>query len=104
MTGRADPGRAMHVEPDVAFGGVPRFSGVDAHPVEHRGPVRPWVRSECELGIDRRLDGLTRAREDEIESIAGRTALECVMARECVADQPIVVGQHLRVPVAERLE
>ena len=74
------------------------------HPIADGRPIRPWVAGERELRIDGRLDGLARARKHEIQAVARRSALERAMLGERLADQPIVIGQYLRVAIAERLE
>ncbi len=43
MTRRADPGRAMHVEPDVALVGHLRLAVVEPDPDTDDRPVRPGV-------------------------------------------------------------
>ena len=60
--------------------------------------------AERELPVDGRLDRVARRREDEVESVAGRSALERTVSRERLADQPMVVRQRLGITVAERLE
>ena len=104
MTRRADPSRPVDVQPDVALRRVPRLSGVETHPVADRGSVGPGVAADRELAVDRRLDGRPRAREDEVEPVARRPALERAVLGEGLAEQPVVIGQHLRIAVAERLE
>ena len=104
VAGRADAGRAMDVDADVPFGGAHRFSGVEAHPILDDRAIRPGVAGDRELGVDRGLDGLSRRREDEVQAVAGVPALEGAVAGEGVADEAMVVGEDLRVAVAERLE
>ena len=95
MAGRADPGRPVDVQPDVALGRGPRFAGVEAHPVAHRDPAGPLVGGQGELAVDGRLDRLPGGREDEVQAVAGRTALERPETGERVTDEPVVIGQDL---------
>ena len=72
MTRRADPGRAMDVQPDIALRRAPRLAGVEAHPVAHRDPVGPGMAGDRELPIDGGLDRGARRREDEVQPVARR--------------------------------
>ena len=104
VAGGADPGRTMDVEADVALGCPDRLARVDAHPVPYGDPVRPFPGRDCELAVDRGLDRRSGALEHEIQPIAGRAPLERTVDGERFADQPMVIGQHRRIPVPEDLE
>ena len=53
VAGRADPGRPVDVESDVALGRGPRLARVEAHPVADRDPAGPLVAGDRELAVDR---------------------------------------------------
>ena len=104
VAGRADARRTVDIQPDVALGGRLRLTGVEAHPVPQRQPVRPRVGGQRELPFHGRLDGRPRGGEDEVQPVARRPAFERAVTGERATDQRVVVGQDRGVAVAERLE
>ena len=65
VTGRADPRGPVDVGPDVLAIRIERaVAGVEAHPDADRDAVRPRLRGETPLGVDRRRDGRRTARRN----------------------------------------
>ena len=56
------------------------------------------------LGVDRRLDGVARAREREEECVALRVDLDAAALGEALAHEPPMVANDLRVAIAELLQ
>ena len=104
VTGSADPRGAVDVEPDVALRGAHGLAGVEPHPIAYGDAAGPLPGPDRELALDRRLDRVAGGREDEVQPVARRAALDGAVARERLADQAMVIGQHLGIAVAELLE
>ena len=104
VAGGTDSGRAVDVQADVALSCPNRLAGVDAHPVPDGDSVGPRPLGHGPLAVDRGLDSRSGALEDEVQPIASRAPLERTMSRERLADQPVVIGQHRRIAVAQDLE
>ena len=104
VTGCTDPCGAMDVQAHVLLGHAPRLPRVNAHPIADGDPVGPPMTGYRKLPVDGRLDRGARRRKDEVESVARRTALKGAVARERLSEEAMVIGQHLRIAVAQRLE
>ena len=57
MTDRADPGRSVHTQPDVALFAHRRLAGVQTHAHSNLSIVRPPVPGKLALGDDGGRDG-----------------------------------------------
>jgi hypothetical protein len=94
----------VDVDADVPLLADDRLTRVEAHAnAEHR-LVRPCVPGERTLGGDGRRHGVPGALEAEEERVALRVDLLAAPRGERVADHPPVLGEGVRVAVAERLE
>ena len=103
MRGRRDPRGPVDVDPDVVAVGDERLTRVEAHahPKLAFGPV---VGEEGLLGLLGGREPLGRIGEDDEEAVALRVDLDAAVSKEGRPKQPAMVGQHLRVPVAERTQ
>ena len=97
VPGGGDPRRPVHVEPDVALVGPERLARVQAHPHAHRA-----VRKRA-LRVGGGRHGVGRAREGDEERVALRVDLDPVVPPPGVPQRTAVLGEHVRVPVAELL-
>jgi hypothetical protein len=98
---RADAGGAVDGEARVAAVDRRRLTCVHADPHLYLGLVRPRIAGECALSFDSREHGLVRAPERVEERVSLRVDLVAPVRRERLAQQPLVLGQHLRVAVAQ---
>ena len=57
-----------------------------------------------DLGVDGRLDGAPRRGEDEVQPVAGRAALLGPVRGERLPDEPVVIGEHVPIALAQGLE
>jgi hypothetical protein len=98
MGGRADSSCPVNVDTDVALFAQKRLTGVnaDADP----------KRSVGQCGLYRRggIDRIARLGEGVEESIALRIDLDSAVPPEGLSDDPAMLGQGLRVPIAELAE
>ncbi len=94
----------MHVDPDVAFLADHRLTGVDAHPDANLLTVWPGKRPERPLRGDGGGNGVAGTLERVEERVALRIELPPAPGTERVAHDPPVIGECLRVPVAQPLE
>ena len=71
VAGAADPGRPMDVGADVLAVRVERaVAGVEAHPDPDLGAVRPGLRGEVALGVDRGGHAAGHLGEDREDAVA----------------------------------
>ena len=101
---RADPGRAVHVESEIAAVVTDRrLASVQSHPHAHHGVGRPGVNGEGTLGGIRRADRVVSTPEREEEFLAARIDLEPACLVNGRAQQPAMVTGNRRPAVAEPL-
>jgi hypothetical protein len=105
MPGGADARGAMHVQADVTtrFGqGLP---SMQAHAHPQRCAVRPGLLRERLLCGHCCRHGISGPRERRQERVSLRVDLLAVAFGKCIAQQPLVFREDLRVPaIAEALE
>ena len=70
VAGVADPGGAVHGQPDVVVACGRRLAGVHADPHAHRRVLRPRVPRQSALRRDRRVDGVPGPAEGDEERVA----------------------------------
>ena len=99
-----DTGSAVDVETDQAGGCLGRLTGVDAHPDPDCLTGWPRVRNERPLHLNRRSHASPRRGEYREERVALRVDLLAAMRGEAGPDQPMVVGENLRVRIAQALQ
>jgi hypothetical protein len=102
--GGADPGRAVDGQARIGALDGCRLARVNAYPNPDGHPGRPLVAGQRPLHRQRAQNGLLRAPERDEERVALRVDLVASVAGDGRADQPPVVGQHLRVPLPQRLD
>ena len=101
---RADPRRPVHRQPCIP---APRRDGLpgmhpDPHP--HPRPARPVLRRQRPLDLQRAQHRLPCTGEHGEERIALGIHLMPATRGDRRLDQPPVPGQHLRVPLPQRLD
>ena len=101
MSGRADPRRAMHVQPDIVVVADVRLTSVDADPHAHLDALGPAMRHEGPLRAHRGGDRVARPREGDEEPVALGVDLTPAVLVEHRAQQPLMLGEHHRVIVAQ---
>ena len=104
IPGRADPSRPMDGEPRVTTARRNRLARVQAHPHLDLHAVRPGVRRDGELALDGRHQCVSRTREGDEERVALGVDLIASMRFECRAQQPLVLLEHLAVPLSQQLD
>jgi hypothetical protein len=100
----ADAGGLVDPEADIPLAcsaGLPR---VQPHADAHLDAIRPGMAFEGALSVDRARHRVARARERHEERVSLRIDLAAAMCLEALAEDPLVVGQQLAVPVAEPLD
>jgi hypothetical protein len=102
--GRADPGGAVEVQPDVVLARTRRGTGMQAHPNANAGPLGPRVAREGALRRRRRSGGVVRACERDEEGIALGAELAATVRLERCPEEAVMGGESLAVPLAERVE
>ncbi len=100
----ADPRRAMHRQAGIGLVRRNRVAGVNAHPHPDPGTVGPVVGGERALHLERAQHSLSGLAERGEERVALGVDLVPAMTGDGRADQPPVLGQHLPVPVPQRLD
>ena len=104
VPGRADPRRAVDVDPDVALLADDGLAGVDAHPDAQLGPVRPARASRAPAGRRRpRRPRRARGRSSRRTRRPACRAPRPPRAPKRLADDAPVLGERVGVPVAEPL-
>jgi hypothetical protein len=93
-----DAGSPVDVDPDVSLVGHRRLAGVQSHAHADR-PV-----GECLAGRCRRRQRVGCLRERDEERVSLRAHLDAAIAGEFLPQRATVLGQHVRVAVAERLQ
>jgi hypothetical protein len=104
MGSRRDPRRLVHAHAHVALVAHSRLTCVQAHANANGGVIRPAVRGECPLGREGSTDSILRPRKGDEERIALRVDLLTPGGLEGLSQDPVVLGQHVAVPVAKLLE
>ena len=103
VAGRADTRGAMDADPDVALLAHPRLTRVQAHAHSDCTSVRPALGRQVALSVDGGRDGVGSRAEGDEERIALRVHHPPVVGGEGTTQQPLVLGEHLRVAVAAQL-
>jgi hypothetical protein len=98
ITRGGDPRRPVDVDADVALVGDERLAGMDAHPDADRAVV------ERPLGRGRGRERIGRAVEGHEEGVTLGVYLDAAVALEGLTQEPSVLGQRLRVGVAELVQ
>ena len=104
VPGRPDPRSPMDGEAGVAPVGGHGLARVQAHANPDLNSLRPVVRHERALTLDRSEEGVARARERDEERVALRVDLVSAVSVERLAEQALMVGQHGAVVLAELLD
>jgi hypothetical protein len=97
VPGVADPRGLMHVDPGVLSAHDERLARVQTHSHAER------ALRELRLGLHRRRDGLSNAREGNEEAIALRADLHAALRGKRSSQEPAVLGQNGRVPFRTKL-
>jgi hypothetical protein len=103
-SGGADPRRPVHRQPGIPSPARDRVPGVNADPHPHPPIGRPGVTRQPHLDRQRAQHRLLGRGEGGEERVPLGVHLMAVVPGDGGADQPLVVGQHLRIPVAQRLD
>ncbi len=98
---RGDPGRAVHVHPDVAVLVPRRLTGVQAHPHAHRHILGPGLAAQLGLCLHGRVHRVADRREDDEEAVALRPHLPAPPPLERGPQDRPLRGQHLGVPLTQ---
>jgi hypothetical protein len=98
VAGRCDPRRPMYVEADVTLSALHWLTGVEAHPHLHR------TAGQSALCFGGGRDGVGRTRERDEESVALRVDLDSIMLPPRLAQDAVMLGEHIGVSVAELLQ
>ena len=88
---------AVHVEANVAVADPGAAAGEDAHADADLSPAGPAVLGERALRPCGRTDGVAGSGEGDEEGIALRVDFVASRLGDRLAQQPVVVGQHLGV-------
>jgi hypothetical protein len=97
VTGRSDARSAIHVDPHDPFVGHRRLARVQSNAHADRSIGERFT--NC-CGSRQRVRS-PRERDEECASL--RVYLDAAMERELLAQRPSVIGQHVRVLVAEQM-
>ena len=103
VPGRADAGGTVDGQSGVAGLTSGGLACVDPHSNLDVHGLWPLVGEERKLSFDGSKHRLARAREGDEEGIALRVDLVAAVSRERCAQQPLMLGEHPLVPVAELL-
>ena len=104
VRGRADAGRHVHVQPDVAIVGAHRLAGMDPDRHSHLRRLRPLLRIQRALDVGGRRQGITGALEGEEDAVAGPVDLAAAVLGDRRPHQLANPGQHSSVLGSQRLE
>ncbi len=91
----------MHRDAAVGIGEV-HLSRVDPHPNLDCRVLGPRLGGQGALSLDRGRDGITRAGEDDEESVTGSFDLGAAVSGERVAKNPVVSFEDGLEAIAER--
>ena len=80
----------------------PRLPDVQPHPHLDPDALRPGVRRQVTLPIDRRRDRILRRLKRNEERVTLRVDLVAAVRREGGPQDPLLLGQNLRVLAARR--
>ena len=94
----------MHGEAGVAPVARDRLPRVQTHPHLDLHTLGPRVRQQGKLALDCGEKCLSRTRERDEEGVALRVDLVSAVSAEGRAKQPLMIGQHAAVAVAEVLD
>ena len=95
----ADPCRAVDREADVALAGGHRLSRVDPDPDPHLDSLGPLLVAHGPLERNGGSDGIRGAPERDEERVALGVDLLAAVRREDAAEQHLLVGEQLAVPL-----
>ena len=101
VAGVADPGGAMHGQPDVVIACGRRLAGVHADPHAHGRVLRPRVRRQGALRRHRRVDGVPGAAKRDEERVALVVELPPAVGLPGVPEQAPVVLEDGAVVVPQ---
>src|SRR5215203_370649 len=104
MPNRAEAGRPMDAESEIAVADELRLGGVDAHPHAHLHVVRPIMGAVGVLRGDRCRNCILRSSKSRKERLALSVHLPTPMLIERRAHQPMVISQQSAVVVPQLLE
>ena len=104
MAGCADPRRLVHADADVQLLTDLRLARVQPHPDEELHTVGPRVGCEVALRIHRSRDRVLRAPERDEEGVSLRVDLVAAMRRERLAQDSLVLLEHVPVLAADPLQ
>ncbi len=104
MAGRTDPRRPVHADPDVALAADPRLPRVQTHPHLDLGALRPGVRREIALRVDRGLKRVLRRPEGDEERVTLRIDFLPAVGFEGGPQDPLMLAEHVSVAPAELFE
>jgi len=99
-----DSGRTVDIQPDVVVAAELAIAGVETHPDENRGLVRPRVLGKRSMGRDRRLDRLRGGWKDGKEAVALGPQLGPARTGDRTAHDPMVVLEKLAVAIPEGMD
>jgi hypothetical protein len=95
VPGRHDPRRLVHIDAHVAFARDERLPGMHPHSHTNRTDLESF------LTFGRSSNRIARTRKRNEERITLRVDLEASVPNEHLPEHTPVLGQRLRVPVAE---
>ena len=101
---RADPRRPVHRQPRIPSPRRHRLPGMHPDPHPHPRPARPVPPGQRPLDLQRAQHRLPRAAERGEERVPLGVHLMPVMGGDRRPHQPPVPGQHLRIPLPQRLD
>ena len=101
MAGRADPGRAMHVQAHDHLVRAQRLPGVDPHPGLEPDVLRPRMVPQPSLRGQGRGEGAAGRRERVEQAVTGGVEERTLLRRGRFGHQPAVVAQERSVRVTE---
>jgi hypothetical protein len=104
VAGRADTGRPMNAETDVALPTDGRLGSVDAHADPYLLSVGPGVARERALRGEGSGDCVLCAGEGDEERVTLRVDLVAARFLEGGAEQALMIGQDVSVLVAKRFQ
>jgi hypothetical protein len=97
----ADPLRPVDGEAVVAVGARRSLARVDAHADPDLDAFRPAVGLQRTLTRHGRAYGVARSPKAEEERVALGVDLRAAEPFECVAEEALMLGEHLRVPITK---
>ena len=104
MSGRRDTGSAVNIETNKTDNRPGRFTGVDSHPHADRCTGWPCLRNKRPLHLDSSGNAGARRRKYGEERITLGIDLLTVMDGQGVPDEPMMVGEDLRIRITQTLK